>query len=428
MKILNTKITHVNEKLKAPFGFKGGFLSELWQVVAFVKTEKTYGVGVGIQSVLWCDATVFSLYSEEDGNLLMKNLSKKALELLEGKEGDTPIELIDGIYPELLAYSKTITVLGEDLRETFVRNALVCVDNALWQAYAKENGEENLLKLIPGKYLSSLTEKHQKLCNIPLISYGVSKEDIASLLDNGTVLLKIKIGYDNGGKFTKEQMLAWDKARFNEIHQIAKNYTTEYTKSGKILYYLDANGRYDTLERLEEFISYAKEIGSLEQIVLLEEPFEEFNKVNVSSLPCRIAADESIHSLADVNERIDLGYKAVTLKPIAKTLSETLKILKSATEKNIPCFCADLTVNPLLVEWNKNIASRIKTIPEIKIGILESNGEQNYVNWEKMCLYEPCFNETFAKCENGIYTLNEKFFEISGGIFKPSDYYDKLFY
>jgi hypothetical protein len=91
MKILNTKITHVNEKLKAPFGFKGGFLSELWQVVAFVKTEKTYGVGVGIQSVLWCDATVFSLYSEEDGNLLMKNLSKKALELLEGKEGDTPI-------------------------------------------------------------------------------------------------------------------------------------------------------------------------------------------------------------------------------------------------------------------------------------------------------------------------------------------------
>jgi succinate dehydrogenase hydrophobic anchor subunit len=116
---------------------------------------------------------------------------------------------------------------------------------------------------------------------------------------------------------------------------------------------------------------------------------------------------------------------------IALTICLFVKYQKAisfyATEKNIPCFCADLTVNPLLVEWNKNIASRIKTIPEMKIGILESNGEQNYVNWEKMCFYEPCFNETFAKCENGIYTLNEKFFEISGGIFKPSDYYDKLF-
>jgi L-alanine-DL-glutamate epimerase-like enolase superfamily enzyme len=152
MKILNTKITHVNEKLKAPFGFKGGYLSELWQVVAKVETEKTYGVGVAIQSVLWCDASVFSLYSEEDGNMLMYKVSAKALELLNGKEGENPIELIDLIYDELLAYSKTITVLKEDLRETFVKNALVCVDNALWQAYAKEQNTKDLLKLIPEKY------------------------------------------------------------------------------------------------------------------------------------------------------------------------------------------------------------------------------------------------------------------------------------
>ncbi len=427
MKILNTKITHINEKLKAPFGFKGGFLSELWQVVAKVETENTYGVGVGIQSVLWCDASVFSLYSEKDGNMLMYKVSQKALELLNGKEGETPIDLLDSIYDELLAYSKTITVLKGDLRETFVKNALVCVDNALWQAYAREKNENNLLKLIPNKYLPPLSEKHQKLCNIPLISYGVSGEEITRLLDEGTVLLKIKIGFDNGGKLSKEEMLEWDKNRFNEIHQIAKNYVTEYTYSGKILYYLDANGRYDNLERLNTFIDYAKEIGALEQIVLLEEPFEEFNKIDVSSVPCRIAADESIHSLKDVEERITLGYKAVTLKPIAKTLSETLKILNSANEKGIPCFCADLTVNPLLVEWNKNIAARIKTIPEMKIGILESNGEQNYVNWDIMCSYEPLYKESFAKCDNGIYTLDEKFFETSGGIFLSSYYYDNLF-
>ncbi|MBR2377333.1 MAG: L-alanine-DL-glutamate epimerase [Clostridia bacterium] len=427
MKIINTQITRVKEKLKAPFGFKGGFLSELWQVVAKIETENAYGVGVGVQSVLWCDANVFSLYSEEDGNAIMYMVSKKALELLNGKEGENPIDIIDSVYDDLLAFSKTITILKEDLRETFVKNALVCVDNALWQAYARERKETNFLSLIPSKYLPALSEKHEKLSNIPLISYGVSREEIKCLLDTGTVLLKIKIGYDNGGKLSKEEMLNWDKNRFNEIHQIAKEYKTEYTYSNKILYYLDANGRYDNLDRLQSFIDYAKEIGALEQIVLLEEPFEEFNKIDVSSLPCRIAADESIHSLKDVEERINLGYKAVTLKPIAKTLSETLKILKCATEKGVVCFCADLTVNPLLVEWNKNIASRIKTIPEMKIGILESNGEQNYVNWDLMCSYEPLFIESFAKCVNGIYTLNKKFFETSGGIFLSSYYYDNLF-
>ena len=128
----------------------------------------------------------------------------------------------------------------------------------------------------------------------------------------------------------KAEMLEWDKSRLERVHGIAKSYKTEYTVSGKILYYLDANGKYDTKERLIDLLDYAKEIGAIEQIVLLEEPFEEENKVFVGDLPVRIAADESVHSLIDVEERIGLGYKAITLKPIAKTLSETLKILKKA--------------------------------------------------------------------------------------------------
>ena len=49
--------------------------------------------------------------------------------------------------------------------------------------------------------------------------------------------------------------------------------------SGKILYYLDANGKYDSIARLESLLTFAKEIGALENIVLLEEPFEEENKI-----------------------------------------------------------------------------------------------------------------------------------------------------
>lgn len=55
---------------------------------------------------------------------------------------------------------------------------------------------------------------------------------------------------------------------------------------------------------------------------------------------------------------------------------------------NIPCFCADLTVNPILVEWNKNIAARLNSFPGlVSLGLVEINGHQNYKNWEKMMSY-----------------------------------------
>ena len=425
MKITKANCTYYPEKLKAPFGFKGGYLSELWQVVCRVESENAYGVGVGVQSVLWSDAAVFTSNTEEQGNAYMYQVTKYALKLLVEKEGETPIELIDGIYPEVLAYAKGLTNVKESLRETFVRNALVAVDNALWQLYAKERNTQDIMEMIPSKYKQPLCVKHEKLCNIPLVSYGVSEADIKNLLDNGTVLMKIKIGFDNNGKMSKAEMLEWDKKRLECVHGIAKSYKTEYTISEKILYYLDANGKYDTKERLMDLLDYAKEIGAIEQVVLLEEPFEEENKVFVGDFPVRIAADESVHSLIDVEERIALGYKAITLKPIAKTLSETLKILNKAYEKGVICFCADLTVNPVLVEWNKNVAARIQTLPEMKIGVLESNGEQNYSNWDEMQKCTRGKNETTY--QSSVYFLTKRFFEKSGGIFETIFYYEKCF-
>ena len=427
MKIVKTNSTYIPEKLSAPFGFKGGYMSELWQIVSKVQTEGAVGVGVGVQSVLWSDERIFLSLSENDGNQLMYKVTQKALELLVGREGDTPIEIIDGVWSELLEYARSISPTGDKLRETFVRNALVSVDNALWQAYSMENSEKCLTRLIPDCFRDSLSDKHGLLCNIPLISYGVSEDGIRKLLDGGSVLLKIKIGYDNSGKMTKDEMVEWDKARLTQIHQIADGYTTEHTKPGKILYYLDANGKYDTVERVRELIDYAEKIGAKDRIILLEEPLDEYNKVDVSGIGVRVAADESVHSAHDVEERIKLGYGAITLKPIAKTLSETLKILKVATDKGVPCFCADLTVNPLLVEWNKNIASRIKGLPEMNIGVLESNGEQNYENWDVMYTYLAKGWAENARCKDALYTMRDEFFDKSGGIFDKSEFYSKLF-
>lgn len=425
MKIDSTICTLVAEKLKSPFGFKGGYLSELWQVVCKIKAGNIVGVGVGVQSVLWSDEKVFLSNSEADGNRFMFKTTEYAAKLLEGKRFTTPIALTDSIFDEVFEYAKSLTN-NDNLRATFVRNALVAVDNALWQIQAKALKKEDLSQIIEQEYLPALTEKQSRLVSVPLVSYGVGEKEIRALIENGSVLLKIKIGNDGSGKLSKEQMLEWDKQRLSEIHKIASQYKTPYSKSKNVLYYLDANGKYDSIERVSALLSHAKKIGALSSVVLFEEPFAEENKIDVSALPVRVAADESVHSEEDVIERINLGYKAVTLKPIAKTLSETLKILKVAREKEIVCFCADLTVNPLLVEWNKNLASRIRALPEMEIGIIESNGEQNYSRWDKLKSYHPLKDEAFTKLESGIFNLNEEFYKTSGGIFRPSDYYDNL--
>lgn len=69
-----------------------------------------------------------------------------------------------------------------------------------------------------------------------------------------------------------------------------------------------------------------------------------------------------------------MGYGAIALKAIAKTLSMTMRIAQAAHERDVPCFCADLTVNPILVEWNKAMAARLAPFP----GLLETNGLEKY--------------------------------------------------
>ncbi len=426
MKIVRTNLSFVSEPLMAPFGFKGSSSSELWQVIAKVESDKAYGVGVSIQSVLWADATVFKSSSVCGGNARMLLLAEYGLKLLEGKEFVNPVEAINYIEDKVFEYGKLITQ-NPNLKKTFALNALVCVDNALWQLYGREKGTEDLLSIIDDDYTKALSYKQEKLCNIPLITYGVSIEDVVRIAKAGCACLKIKIGSDPDKDGPMKKMLEWDKERMSEIHTALKDIHTPHTKSGNIMYYLDANGRYDTVDRLIELLDHIDSIGALDRILILEEPFDEDNKIDVSSLPVRVAADESAHSVADVKERIALGYGAIALKPIAKTFSVTLQMLSVAHENGIPCFCADLTVNPVTREFNKFVASRIAAFPGMKIGMMESNGAQNYTNWESMLTYHPLYGKTdLIEPENGIFTLDGYLYKVSGGIFKSSDYYEKI--
>ena len=411
------------EPLIRPFGFKGGYMTEIWQTANFLKSTSGIGkVGLCTQNVLWSDAAVFATHSESGGNALMYALTEHALQLIKGRSFTNPVELIDDIFEEVFQYGVKVTG-NPSLRKTFALNALVGVDNALWMLFAAENGIENFDDLIPEKYRPALSQHHKTVASIPLMAYSIPVSEIVQAVDSGYFFMKIKIGQPG----TQEEMLNKDIERLSSIHQAIGHYRTPHTSSGKLPYYFDANGRYEKKETLLRLIDHAKKIGAFEQIAIIEEPFPEEFQIDVSDIPVRLAADESAHTDRDAITRIGMGYKAIALKAIAKTLSMTMKIANVAKERNIPCFCADLTVNPILVDWNKNIATRLDPFPGLGTGLLETNGHQNYKNWTTMESYHPYKDAIWRKTQNGVFTLNSDFYDKSGGILTDSNHYMELF-
>lgn len=419
MKVIKTGCNFEREPLKAPFGFKGGYLSELWQTTVCMHSASGYqATGLGTQSTLWSDASVFTRHSESAGNAMMFLMTAYALKSANEVQWENPFQLLDTILPKVHEYGKCIT-RNPDLRLTFALNALVAVDNAAWLLYSREHHIDSFDAMIPAEFRPALSCRHAQLANIPLMSYNVPLEDIVKAVHDGYFFLKIKIGSDPDKDGNLDTMLEWDKNRIRQIHEVVKDLRTPYTEHGHIPYYFDANGRYDTPERLMKLLTYCDSIGALERIILLEEPFPEDYKEDVSDIPVRLAADESAHSDKDALERIALGYTAVALKPIAKTMSMSLKIATLCHEKQIPCFCADLTVNPILADWNKNVAARLPVLPGMKIGVCESNGHQNYINWEQMKARHPMAGASWITPRNGIFDLDDEFYKHSGGIFCP---------
>jgi L-alanine-DL-glutamate epimerase-like enolase superfamily enzyme len=421
--IEKTSSNFEREPLIRPFGFKGGYMTEIWQSAAWIKSASGISkVGLCTQSVLWSDASVFSNHSESGGNALMYAMSEYALKQLKGYSFKTPIDLLGDILPEVYTYGQKITS-NPNLRKTFALNALVGVDNAAWLLYAAENEITSFDEMIPDEYRPALSHHHKTVASIPLMAYSIPVSEIKQAADDGYFFMKIKIGQPG----TQNEMLEKDKARLTEIHKAIGHYRTSHTASGKLPYYFDANGRYEKKETLLKLIDHAKKIGAFEQIALIEEPFPEHAEIDVTDIPVRLASDESAHTDVDAKERIQMGYRAIALKAIAKTLSMTMKIANVAKQNNVPCFCADLTVNPILVDWNKNVAARLDPFPGLGTGLLETNGHQNYKNWKTMESYHPFANADWRKTQGGVFNLNDEYYNVSGGILTESQHYVNMF-
>ncbi|MFD1142320.1 enolase C-terminal domain-like protein [Larkinella insperata] len=406
-----------------PYRFKGSAITDSWQTMALLESDSGIRkIGLATQGVLWSDSSVFAAHSESAGNALMYAMSERALQLIRGTSFTTPVELLDTVLPEVLAYGKKITG-NPNLRKTFALNALVCVDNAAWLLYAQENNITRFDDMIPAAYKPGLSHRHTKVASIPSFSVGTTAERIKAAADEGYFIMKLK----TGSAGTQAEMIEKDIAFLTAVHKAIGHYETPYTKSGKIPYYFDANGRYEKKETLQRFLDHAKKIGAFDQIAVIEEPFEENNEVFVGDLGVRVAADESAHTVEDAARRIEQGYSAIAVKAIAKTLSMTMKITQLAYEKKIPCFCADLTVNPILVDWNKAVAARLPPFPGMTVGLQETNGHQYFKNWDKLMSYHPRAGASWTRTQKGVYLTDQSFYDQSGGIFEPSAHYEALF-
>ncbi len=425
IKIVETNANFEREPLIRPFGFKGGAMKEIWQTAALLGSENGHRkFGICTQNVLWSDPAVFEAHSESAGNALMYNITTRALQMIEGETFSNPVQLQENILSELWEYGKKITG-NQDLKETFILNALVGIDNAAWLLYCAENGIKNFDDMVPIAYRPCLSNHHHKVACIPLMAYNIPIQEIKDTVDAGYFFMKIKIGQAG----TQEEMVEKDMKRLSEIHAAIGNARTSYTESGKLPYYFDANGRYEKKETMLRFLDHAKKIGAFDQIAIIEEPFAEERMYDVSDMGVRIVSDETAHTDKHALERIKLGYSAIALKPIAKTMSMSMKVAQLAYDNHIPCFCADLTVNPILVEWNKIVASHLDAFPGIQggLGLVESNGHQNYAHWDQMLTYNPTTSRSWTKVNNGTFDLDKDYFTKSGGIFEQSPHYAAWF-
>ena len=246
------------EPLIRPFGFKGGYMTEIWQTMSYLESASgKHGIGLCSQSVLWSDAQVFASHSESGGNAIMYAITERALQIVKGQSFTSPIELLEHILPEVYEYGKKITS-NPHLRKTFALNALVGLDNAVWLLYAKENGFKNFDEMIPVAFQPALSYRHAEAAAIPLMAYNIPISEIKAAVDEGYFFMKIKIGQPG----TQEEMLEKDKTRLSAIHEAIGKVRTRHSEDGKLPYYFDANGRYEKKETLLKLIDHANQTDS----------------------------------------------------------------------------------------------------------------------------------------------------------------------
>src|SRR4051812_48150480 len=259
IRIRSVGLAFEREPLIRPTGFKGGYLTELWQPIARLDSDSGRSrIGLGTQSVLWCDPAVLAHHSESAGNALMLAVTDRAPQMVQGETFTTPVELIDRILPELHQYACGLTGLP-NLRRTFALNALVPLDNAAWLLYADENGITTFDEMLPAEYRAGLSYRNRTIASLPSVTYGLPIEDVARAAADGYFVIKVKLGSPG----TPAEMIEKDIARVTAVHRAVGGVRNSHMADGKLRYDLDPNQRYAGKDMLLRLLDGVKRIGAL---------------------------------------------------------------------------------------------------------------------------------------------------------------------
>ncbi|HEB09850.1 MAG TPA: L-alanine-DL-glutamate epimerase, partial [Spirochaetales bacterium] len=172
-------------------------------------------------------------------------MAERGAQLARGQTFRNPIEAIQSILTELHTFGCRITG-RKDLSRTFTLNTLVSLDLAFWKLYADEMGNERFSDILPDPLQHILSFQQTALVHVPLITYNVDMEELLILVHRGHFLLKIKLGQQGD----QAEMLQQDMERLTQIHRVLRNEQIHNPNGDKILYYLDANSRYQKRETL----------------------------------------------------------------------------------------------------------------------------------------------------------------------------------
>jgi len=416
MRIRQADLELRREPFARPFGFKGSAFHEKWcPVVRLVGDVGREAIGVGGLAVLWSDGRVFRAHTETGGNALQLTVLEDALRRVSGETFDDPMALQDAIIADVHKYACRITGLP-DLRLTFTLVALSALDYAAWLLHAQAHGIRAFDRLVPDAFRGSLSERQGRVALAPAVGYTLPMEKLQALLDAGIHVLKIKIGQPGA----EPEMLRKDIEWLDRIHALADGCETEMTDSGRILYYLDANGRYGEKDTMARLLEHCRKRGFLDRIILVEEPFARPDEVDVHGLPARFAGDESVESTEDVRTRVEQGYAAMAIKTAGKTVSRCFRMIAAARDAGAIGLVADNACLPVMVEWNKNVAARLPAFPGLGGGLLESNGPENYAHWDRLVAEYPLAEAPWLRPQQGAFILDDAYYDCSGGIFAVS--------
>ena len=139
----------------------------------------------------------------------------------------------------------------------------------------------------------------------------------------------------------------------------------------------------------------------LEQVALLEEPFPPELRAEVSDLPVCLAADESLHDLSEVNERADLGYRAMAIKPAGKDPKQIPADGSGRPGAGNSLFCRRLGLHSPPAGMEQKRSGPPKAVPGLEMGIIESHGEQTYKNWRGLVADLPIPGRRMGRAKGG---------------------------